>query len=470
MGVIGHFWGKQFAFVHYQRRPNLSPRICRAVADMRVFMVEVEIARGREMNRPRGKRVTPLTPGKVSKVTKAGRYADGGGLYLWVKPDGRKTWTFRWRDRLTGKLREAGLGSLTNERVTLKMARERADDYRDQVWRGIDPIAAKAQALQDAKDALANRLTFKDCMTRYIDAHKAAWRNEKHTTQWTNTLTTHAATLLPLPVADIHQEHVLECLEQIWYTKTETATRVRQRIEKVLGWAKAKKYRTGENPALWKDSLDKLLPNPTDLKEVKNRVALPYENIGEFMAKLRKRNSLSAKALELQILTATRPGEAVGAVWDEFDLKKKIWTIPAERMKSKKEHEIPLSENAVRLIKSLHKIDGSDYLFPGVKPGSHMTTAATLKAARTFGYTVKGEEIHSHGFRSTFRDWAGDMATIPSEVCEHALAHRLKDKAEAAYNRRTMFPKRIKLMKAWSDYCDQVQVDADNVTTIRAAK
>ena len=200
------------------------------------------------MNRPRGKRVTPLIAGKVSKVTKPGRYADGGGLYLWVKPDGRKTWTFRWRDRVTGKLREAGLGSLTNERVTLKMARDRADNYRDMVWNGLDPIAEKRKRIEEARNALAKRLTFKDCAERYINAHKAGWKNPKHAAQWPATLNTYAGLLMPQAVEDIDTALVLQCIEPIWSTKTETATRVRQRIEAVLDWATARKFRKGENP------------------------------------------------------------------------------------------------------------------------------------------------------------------------------------------------------------------------------
>ncbi|MDZ4730642.1 MAG: Arm DNA-binding domain-containing protein, partial [Xanthomonadales bacterium] len=216
------------------------------------------------MNRTPGKRVEPLTPGKVAKETRAGRYADGGGLYLWIKEDGRKTWTYRWRDRITGKLREAGLGSLTNQRVSLAQARERADSYRAQVWNGLDPIKVKQAALQEAREAMAH--TFQNCMGRYIDAHKASWRNDKHTAQWTSTLSTYAALLLPLPVAEIKDEHVLACLEPIWTEKTETATRVRQRIESVLDWATARKYRAGENPARWRGHLDNLLPRPTKLK------------------------------------------------------------------------------------------------------------------------------------------------------------------------------------------------------------
>jgi len=412
------------------------------------------------MNRVRGKRVEPLTPGKVSKVTKPGRYADGGGLYLWVKEDGRKTWTFRWRDKITGKLREAGLGSLTNQRVTLKMARDRADNYRDMVWNNLDPIAEKRRAITEARAALANRLTFSDCMTRYIDAHKASWRNKKHTAQWNSTLKAYAAPLLDLPVNDITDELVLQCLEPIWTTKTETATRVRQRIEAVLDWAIVRKYRTGDNPARWKNHLDTLLPAPAKLKRIKHRPALDYRQVGAFMTNIRAVDSQAAHALELQILTASRPGEVVNATWDEFSLKDKVWTIPAERMKAGKEHTVPLSPQAVKLLKKLDRV--TDFVFPGASLKKGMTTDAGMKL-------IKGIEsgITAHGFRSTFRDWAADNTAYPREVIEHALAHQLKDKAEAAYFRSDLLAKRSKLMNDWAKYCDRQPGQSASVTPIR---
>ena len=412
------------------------------------------------MNRSRGKQVKPLSPGDVTKKTAPGRYADGGGLYLWIKPDGRKTWTFRWRDKITGKLREAGLGSVTNQRVTLKMARERADEYRDMVWRGLDPIEEKRKRIQEARAALANHLTFSDCMTRYIDAHKASWRNKKHTAQWSSTLNTYADPLMKLPVADIDTTLVLQCIEPIWTTKTETATRVRQRIEAILDWATARKYRKGENPARWRGHLNKLLPKPTRLKKVVHRPALDYQQVGTFMAKLRKGDSMGAKALELQILTATRPGEVVGAQWTEFDLKSKAWTIPAERMKANNEHTIPLSPQAVKLLRNTPKV--TEFVFPGVKLDKGMTTASAMKLLKRIE-----PGITAHGFRSTFRDWAADQTAYAREVIEHAMAHQLKDKAEAAYFRSDLLAKRARLMSDWAKYCDLISTKADNVTPIR---
>jgi integrase len=416
------------------------------------------------MNRQRGKQVKPLSPGKVAKVTKPGRYADGGGLYLWVKPDGRKTWTYRWRDRVTGGQREAGLGSLTNQRVTLKQARDRADKYRDMVWSGLDPIAERKRLLEVARAEQAKLWTFQQCAEAYIETNKAQWKNPKHTAQWTSTLTTYASPIWTMLVRDIEQDEVLSCIEPHWTTKTETMTRVRQRIEAVLAWAKVKKYRTGDNPAQWKNHLDKVLPKPTQLKKVVHRAALPWREAGAFMATLRDVDSMAAKALELQILTATRPGETVGARWTEIDLEAKVWTIPAERMKADKEHEIPLSTQALKLIKSLPHV--SDFLFPGVSLDKPMTTAAAMKLIKRIH-----PGITAHGFRSTFRDWcADDQTAYPREVIEHALAHQLKDKAEASYQRSTVFPKRVKLMTAWANYCDTISTDANNVRQIRGVK
>jgi integrase len=307
---------------------------------------------------------------------------------------------------------------------------------------------------------LAKRLTFKQCADKYIDAHKAGWKNPKHAAQWPATLNTYAKLIMPVPVKDINTALVLQCIEPIWSTKTETATRVRQRIEAVLDWATARKYRSGDNPARWKGHLDKLLPKPTKLKKVIHRPALDYHQAGTFMAKLRDVDSMAAKALELQILTATRPGETVGAQWNEFNLKAKVWTIPAARMKAEKEHEIPLSTQAVKLIKELPHV--SDFLFPGVSLNKAMTTAAAMKLLKRIE-----PGITAHGFRSTFRDWCADQTAYPREVIEHALAHQLKDKAEASYQRSTVFPTRIKLMTAWSNYCDQVSGESASVTPIR---
>lgn len=414
-----------------------------------------------------------LTATFCERTNKPGLHSDGGGLYLEVKKDGRKYWHYRWRDRFSkytegkskgiSKLRQKGLGPFGLNDVTLKEARKLAGECRRMVRDHQDPIVEAARKAQEVAIARASTLTFKDCADRYIDAHKDGWRNAKHTAQWTSTLTTYAAKLMPLDVAVIDTRMVINCLTPIWKTKTETATRVRQRIESVLDWATARKYRSGENPARWKGHIENLLPKPRKVTKVIHRSALPYLEAGQFMAKLRAVDTLAARTLEFQILSATRPGEATGATWDEIDMKKKLWVIPAERMKADREHEIPLSPQAVKLLKSLPRVN--DFVFPGHTMKKAITTNAGLKLLKELqpGYT-------QHGFRSTFRDWAADQTAYPREVIEHALSHQLKDKAEAAYHRKTMMPKRVKLMSAWATYCDQIKVDVDNVTSIRGAK
>jgi len=282
------------------------------------------------------------------RTNKPGLHSDGGGLYLEVKKDGRKYWHYRWRDRFekytTGKsagiskLRQRGLGPYGLNDITLKDARKLAGECRRMVRSNQNPIEEAAREAQEAAIARASTLTFKDCADRYIAAHKDGWRNDKHTAQWTSTLNTYAAKLMPLDVAVIDTRMVIKCLEPIWKTKTETATRVRQRIESVLDWATTREFRTGDNPARWKGHIENLLPKPRKVTKVIHRPALDYKTTGAFMAKLRAVDTVAAKVLEFQILTATRPGEATGATWDEIDLNAKIWTIPAGRMKADKEH------------------------------------------------------------------------------------------------------------------------------------
>ncbi|BBD80203.1 integrase [Aerosticca soli] len=373
-----------------------------------------------------------------------------------MRPDLSKTWVFRWRDRTTGKLRDKGLGPVWD--VTLEEARRRAATYRQQVREGIDPIDAARQARAAVKLERARRLTFGQCCEKYMDAHRESWRNAKHAAQWQSTLDTYCASLLPLPVAEIDTALVIKALEPIWTTKTETATRVRQRIEAVLNWATAREFRTGENPARWRGHLDKLLPKPTKLKNVEHRAALPYSEAGAFMAELRQQKGLGASALELQILTACRPGEVAGAQWAEFDLEGATWTIPGERMKAGKEHRVPLSPPAVALLRKLQRV--SVYVFPGTKKGQPITTAAMLKALRTIR-----PGFDAHGFRSTFRDWAADQTAYPRDVAEAALAHAVQG-VEAVYRRTDLLNKRARLMADWAKYCAKA-APAGNVTGIR---
>lgn len=400
-----------------------------------------------------------LTALKVKRTSKPGRYGDGGGLYLLVQANGNRSWVFRWRDKLTGKLCDKGLGPCWD--ISLEQARDKAKLCREQVRDGGDPIEDARTAITMKRLELAKRMSFAECAEKYIDAHKAGWRNDKHAAQWTSTLKTYAEPINPLPVALIDTALVLKCLEPHWAVKTETMTRVRQRIESVLDWARVRDYRTGENPARWKGHLDALLPQRSKVQKVEHRAALPYTGVAAFMATLRSRTGLAAKALELQILTATRPGEAVGAQWAEFDLDGAIWIIPAERMKAGKEHRVPLSDAAVSLLRALPRIDGN--VFPGVK-GRSLTTAAGMALLKEMK-----AEVTAHGFRSTFRDWAGETTKFPREVIEAAMAHRLKDAAEAAYARGTLLERRRHLMDAWAGYC-ATSHKGDNVTPIKKRK
>lgn len=402
-----------------------------------------------------------LTMLSVRNTTKPGRYNDGGGLYLYVPDErfrGGKRWVFRWRDKLTGKTRDKGLGPVSD--VTLFKAREKAAEYRQQVRDGLDPIEAARERLAAAKVEGARLVTFGQCAESYMAAHRDSWRSAKHAAQWQSTLDNYAAILQPLPVDRIDTGLVMKVLEPIWATKTETATRVRQRIEAVLNWATARKFRTGENPARWRGHLENLLAKPTKLKKIEHRAALPYVEIGAFMADLRQQQGLGATALELQILTACRPGEVAEARWAEFDLDAATWTIPGERMKAGREHRVPLSPPAVALLRKLPRI--GDYVFPGTKKNQPITTAAMLKALRTLR-----PGFDAHGFRSTFRDWAADQTAYPRDVAEAALAHAVQG-VEAVYRRTDLLNKRARLMADWAKYCAK-PAPAGNVTGIREA-
>lgn len=387
--------------------------------------------------------VNKLSNLRIKAIKKAGRYSDGDGLYFYVSKSGNRSWVFRYRDRVTGKLRDRGLGPARD--VTLEQARNSARVARGELRAGVDPIDARKEQRTEARRQRLQAVTFGQCTDRYIESHRAAWRSEKHAHQWRSTLDTYAVALLATPVADIDGASVIEALEPIWTTKTETATRVRQRIEAVLDWATARQYRRGDNPARWRGHLDHLLPKPNKLKGVQPRAALPYLDAPAFFETLRAQPGMAPIALQLQILTATRPGEVVGSQWGEFDLDNLTWTIPGDRMKAGKPHRIPLAPEAAELLKRIPR--AGKFVFPGVR-GNCMTTAAPLKVLK-----VLRPGMTAHGFRSTFRDWAADMTAFPREVAEQALAHSLPDKTEAAYRRTDLFQKRALLMAEWSRYC-----------------
>jgi integrase len=340
-----------------------------------------------------------------------------------------------------------GLGSLTD--FTLQEARAKALDARKLKASGIDPIEARRARRAAALAETAKAVTFKDAAERYVAAHKAGWRNEKHREQWTATLEAYAYPKIGgLSVQAIDAGLIMTVLEPIWTDKTETASRLRGRIERVLDWAIARGYRVGDNPARWRGHLQSLLPPPAKVQKVEHHPALPYVAIGGFMSDLAQQAGDAAEALTLLVLTATRTSEVIGASWPEVDLDAKIWTIPADRIKAGREHRVPLSAPALALLQRRYERRKDDgWIFPGVK-NKHLSTNAMLVLLDRMGRGM----ITAHGFRSTFRDWASEQTNFPREVAEMALAHAIGDKVEAAYRRGDLFAKRAKLMDAWASY------------------
>jgi integrase len=389
----------------------------------------------------------------VQRAKDAGRYCDGGGLYLQVGPNGNKSWLFRYCQ--DGRTRDMGLGALLD--TSLAQARELAAEARQVTKRGLDPLKEKQRARDAKRLEAARAMNFADCAALHIASKRDSWRNAKHARQWERTLETYAFPVMgKLPVQEIDTALVLRVLEPIWKTKTETAGRVRERIEAVLDAAKARGFREGENPARWRGHLQNLLPQPSAIRKVQHHKALPYIEIGAFMADLRELQDGSARALEFVILTATRTSEALGAQWGEIDLDGGTWTIPANRIKAGKEHRVPLSVPVLKLLNSLYERRIDSNVFPGWKKGKPLSNMAMLKLLERMG-----RDITTHGFRSTFRDWAAEQTAFPREVAEMALAHAVESKVEAAYRRGDLFAKRMKLMAAWADYCSRPSRSAD---------
>ena len=392
------------------------------------------------------RRIDRLTDRTIKAKKEKGYYADGDGLYLQVSTTGAKSWIFRFKSK--GKARDMGLGGFPS--VSLSEARQKAKDARKHRDEGNDPIAARAAAEAQKRLAEARGTTFRECAEQLIASNENGWKNAKHRQQWRNTLATYAYPVLgDVPVADVTTDLVLKVIEPIWATKTETASRVRGRIERVLSAAKVRGLRDGENPARWHDHLRETLPEKSEIARVKHHPALPYKDVPAFIARLRAKKLTTARALEFTILTAVRTSEAIGATFDEFDLAAKAWRIPGERMKAGEPHRVPLCDRAVAIVKELAATKLNDFVFPGVKRGEHLSEMAMLMLLRATrpGITV-------HGFRSSFRDWAGEETATPFDICEAALAHTRKDKVHAAYQRGDLFKKRDTLMQAWAKYCE----------------
>jgi len=391
------------------------------------------------------KQINKLTALKVKNIKEQGWFPDGRGLYLQVSNTGSKSWVYRYQTG--GKERRCGLGSYLD--VSLEDARRAAERCRQLRLEKIDPIEHKRKLEAERQLEKVRGVTFEECATAFIDSHKQGWKNPKHEMYWRNTLKTYACPIIgDLSVQSIDTGLVMKVLEPIWFIKTETASRVRQRIENILDWAKVRGYRVGENPALWRGHLDKLLPKRTKVQKVKHFKAMSYSDIPEYFRSLRKIDTLAAKALAFTVLTASRTSESRGAVQNEFDLNESIWNIPEERMKSHRSHRVPLSEESLKILEEAKVYRKGDYVFPALKKQTSISDAALLKLLKK-----THPELTVHGFRSTFRDWCAEMTSYPREQAEAALAHVLKDQTEAAYQRGDMLEKRRKLMDAWADYC-----------------
>lgn len=383
--------------------------------------------------------VHKLSARKVSTVGVAGRLSDGAGLYLYVKNTGRKSWVYMWKK--DGRRREMGLGGYPA--VSLAKARLKAQIQRELISEGVDPLAARA------KEKNAPKITsFGEAADHLVETLKGDWSSEKHRQQWKRTVSHYCEPIRALPVDKIDTDDIMRVLKPIWTTKEETARRLRSRIERILDYSTAHGWREGEKPARWKGHLKDLLPK-RDSSRKSNFAAMPYEKIPDFLKTLRQQDGSASLALEFTIHTAARTNEALGAVWDEIDFEKALWIVPAERMKGKQEHVVPLTSQCLEVLKKSHAMKVSKYIFPGGKKDRPLSNMSMNMLMRRMGI----ENTTVHGFRSSFRDWCGDKTEYPREVAEAALAHKIGNKVEQAYRRRNALEKRQGLMSEWSTYC-----------------
>jgi integrase len=406
-----------------------------------------------------------LTALKVDKVKQPGMYADGGGLYLRVTPQGTKNWVLRYM--LDRRPHWMGLGPFPL--YGLQEARARALDARRKRHDGIDPIEARRAERARLRLDAAKAVTFGDVAAAYIASHRAGWRNEKHAAQWEATLNTHSAPLMSLPVQAVDTGLVLKVLEPIWAAKPETASRLRGRIESILDFAKVREYRDGENPARWRGHLAKLLPARSKVRAVKHHAALPYVELPAFLASLRQQAGVAARALEFLTLTAARTGEVIGARWNEIDWPDKTWTVPTGRMKAHREHRVPLSARTLAILEDMQQARRGDtdaFVFPGGKAGQPLSNMAFLMLLRR----MEHDDLTAHGFRATFKTWASERTSFQNEIVEAALAHVIGGKVEQAYRRGDMFEKRRRLMQQWTTFCTTEPAGHQgNVTPLRAS-
>jgi integrase len=400
-----------------------------------------------------------LSARTVQTKVESGYFADGAGLYLQVSRsasefdqkvgacDVARSWIFRFK--IDKRPREMGLGS--TRVVSLVEARRRAAMCRQLLAEGKDPIVERLTNRQQVQVRAQAAMSFDECARAYIASHRDGWRNAKHAAQWESTLRLYAIPVIgSLPIAEVLLPHVLKILEPIWRTRTETASRLRGRIESIIGWATVRGLRTGDNPARWRGHLDHLLPMPKKVAAVEHYAALPFTDIAAFVARLREQDGMGARALEFLILTAARSGEVRGASWSEIDLKERVWTVPAIRMKSARDHRVPLSDAAIAVLKRVDAQGSQALAFAAPRGGvlSDMTLSAVMRRMKV--------DAVPHGFRSTLRDWCAECTEFPSEVAEMALAHAVGDKVEAAYRRGDLFEKRRSIMAMWARHCETI--------------
>ena len=400
-----------------------------------------------------------LSAVKVTNLRQPGYYADGGNLYLRVAPGGTKGWIFRFT--IAGRTRDAGLGSYPT--MTLIKARESARRWREMVAIGVDPIESSRRDRETNRIASAKSMSFEQCARAFIASHATAWRSVRQSRLWSKTLADYVYPVVgALPVGAVDTGLVLKVLEPIWTEKPETASRVRARCERVLDWAKVRGYREGENPARWRGHLDHLLPNWRKVRAVTHHAAMPYRDIGTLMEKLHANPTAGSCALQFLILTATRTSEALGARWDEIGFDQQMWSIPASRMKTGREHRVPLSARAIAILKEMAKVRQNELVFPGAREGRPISRMALVNLIERLA-----PEVTVHGFRSTFRDWCAEQTNFPREAAELALAHSIGDSVERAYQRSDLLEKRRKLMEAWAQFCapesNVIRLHADTV-------
>ena len=389
--------------------------------------------------------VNRLSAVKVAAIHTPGLHPDGAGLYLKVTEGGTRSWIFRYTRN--GKTRDMGIGPYPA--ISLAKARESAAQARKQLVDGADPLSEKSLKRRRETAIASRETTFAACAEALITSQESGWRNPKHRAQWRSTLTTYVyPTLGRLDVRDVDTAAIIQVLEPIWTTRTETASRIRGRIESVLGWATAHGLREGPNPATWRGHLNKLLPASSKVRRTRHHPALSYAELPSFLTSLRQQNGVAPTALEFLILTASRTSEVLQAEWREFDLVSRVWTVPAERMKAGKQHRVPLSDRAIKLLEKMSPLKEAGYVFPGGKQGRPLSNMALLMLLRSLHPGVT-----THGFRSTFRDWAAEMTDFPREIAESSLAHTISSDAEAPYLRSDLLDRRRVLLELWSTYC-----------------